>query len=73
VGDLQGGITIVSGMDTIDASKVDTSLIGHSYFADNRSVIADLFSLIRRDAAPTNRFGMRTMWTNGRKYWMFAP
>jgi esterase/lipase superfamily enzyme len=72
-GDLRDAVTIVSGMDTIDASAVDTSFVGHSYFAENRSVIADLFSLLRKDADPSERFGMRAMTAAGLRYWMFVP
>lgn len=72
-GDLGDVVTIVAGMDTIDASAVDTSFLGHSYFAENRSVIADLFALLRKDAAPSERFGMRPMTSAGRRYWQFAP
>jgi esterase/lipase superfamily enzyme len=44
-GDVRGGeVVIASGMETIDATAVDTSLLGHSYFAERRSVIADIFS-----------------------------
>jgi esterase/lipase superfamily enzyme len=72
-GDLSDSITVVDGIDTIDATDVDTTLLGHSYFADNRSVIADLFHLIRNGAAPADRFGMRPMSAGGQRYWKFAP
>ena len=72
-GDLKDAVTIVRGMDTIDASAVDTSLVGHSYFAESRSVIADVFALLRKDADPADRFGMRAMTAAGLRYWMFVP
>ena len=72
-GDLRDGVTIVRGMDTIDASAVDTSFVGHSYFAENRSVVADLFALLRKDLDPSERFGMRAMTSAGLRYWMFVP
>lgn len=72
-GDLSDVVTIAAGIDTIDVSAVDTSFLGHSYFAENRSVIADLFALVRKDAAPSERFGMRPMTSVGRRYWQFAP
>ena len=40
-------LVIVDSMDTIDASRVDTDLIGHGYFSENKAVIDDLFMLIR--------------------------
>jgi glutamyl-tRNA reductase len=36
----------------IDATAVDTSLLGHSYYGDSRSILADMFDLIRR-GSPT--------------------
>jgi esterase/lipase superfamily enzyme len=59
--------------DTVDATTVDTSLIGHSYFADNRSVLADLFSLIRYDLPPQSRFGLEQQILNQEIYWKFKP
>src|SRR5581483_8229450 len=40
-------IFIMHGIDTVDASAVDTTLIGHTYYADERSIISDIFALIR--------------------------
>jgi esterase/lipase superfamily enzyme len=40
-------LVVVDSMDTVDASRVDTDLIGHGYFAENKAVIDDLFMLIR--------------------------
>ena len=72
-GDLRDLVTIVDGMDTIDATAVDTDLLGHSYYADNRTVISDLFQLLRYGASPSERFGMHPMSAPGGRYWRFAP
>jgi esterase/lipase superfamily enzyme len=66
-------LVVVDAVDTIDASAVDTSLLGHSYYGDNRSVVADLFDLIRRGSAPTDRFGLKPMKRYGLPYWLFQP
>jgi hypothetical protein len=42
-------------MDTVDASDVNTALIGHGYFRDNKEVMDDLFMMIRFDADARNR------------------
>ena len=47
-GDASDGIVVASGLETIDASAVDTGLMGHSYFCENPFVIRDLFDLIMR-------------------------
>jgi len=70
----QGGnqIVIVRGVDSIDASSVDTSLIGlyHQYYADNSSVLSDLFYLLK-DQPPDKRFGLRRETAPDGDYWEF--
>lgn len=66
------GIVIVPGIDTIDVSAVDTNLIGHFYYRNNRSVISDMFNLIRGEL-PDERFGLRAKEIRGLKYWVFNP
>jgi esterase/lipase superfamily enzyme len=73
-GDPSGGIVIVPGIDTIDATAVDTGLTGHSYYGDNRSVITDIHALIAKDTPPSQRFGLsqRAIPPN-LIYWIFRP
>lgn len=72
-GDAGDGIVISTGLDSIDASAVDTSFMGHSYFGDNRSVISDLYSLLRDGKSPDQRFGMRERASATGRYWAFLP
>jgi esterase/lipase superfamily enzyme len=72
-GDATGGVVIVNGIDTIDASAVDTSLIGHSYFGDNRSVLSDMFTLLESRNPPSKRFGLQPARFDGKQYWVFQP
>lgn len=72
-GDTDDGIVIVEGMDTIDASLVDTSLLGHSYYGDNRSVLSDISNLFRTRQGPEARFGLRRANHNGAVYWEMQP
>ena len=66
-------LVVVDAVDTVDASAVDTSLLGHSYYGDNRSVVGDIFELIRRGSAPADRFGLTSMKRYGAQYWVFNP
>lgn len=70
-GDSGDGLIIVEHIDTIDAAAIDTSLLGHSYFGDNRSVIGDLFRLINDALPPERRHPLRSMQRNGKQYWLF--
>lgn len=58
-------------MDTIDATAVDTSLLGHSYFAEARLVLADVYYLIRDGTPPEKRFGLTAVDTQTGRYWLF--
>jgi esterase/lipase superfamily enzyme len=68
-------ILVLPGMDTIDVTALDTDFLGHSYYGDNRSVISDIFYLIRGHAAK-ERHGLRKALTNNPNnlsYWKFQP
>jgi esterase/lipase superfamily enzyme len=72
----QGGdkVVLVSGITTIDASVVDTSLFGalHQYYADSRSILSDVFQLMQ-GRPPKERFGLQHAEKNGVPYWIFRP
>ena len=72
-GDSGDKIVIVPGIDTIDVSVVDTSLVGHSYYGDNRSMLSDLFNLLRSGSPPDQRFGLTPKEVDGSRYWVFRP
>ena len=46
-GDAGEKMVIVDGVETIDASGIDTSFLSHSYFADTNSIISDIFDIIQ--------------------------
>jgi esterase/lipase superfamily enzyme len=64
-------LVVVPGIETIDASHVDTSLIGHSYFAEERSVLSDLFYLVRDNLGADQRFGLKPVDASVGRHWEF--
>ena len=72
LGDSTGGICIVSGMDSIDATNLDTSLVGHSYYGDRKSILADFYYLINEGQRPDKRFGLEKVSTPSGIYWKFS-
>lgn len=48
-------IMVLEGMDTVDASRIDTSLLGHSYYGSHKVVMEDILELIIRGLEPTQR------------------
>ena len=51
-------MVVLAGMDSVDASNVDTDLLGHGFFSDARSVLSDIFGVIR-DEAVAKRFNLQ--------------
>lgn len=65
-------IAIVAGVDTIDASDVDTSFMGHSYFAENSSVLSDLLELFKNRQPPTKRPRLKESKKGAGVFWKVA-
>ncbi len=61
------------GMETIDATSINTSFLGlglgHSYFSDKRSMLTDLGYLLQRGLPANQRKGLRPSSDN--TYWIF--
>jgi esterase/lipase superfamily enzyme len=70
-GDSGPGLVIVPGIETIDATGMDTSLLGHSYFAETRSVLSDIFYVVRNSQRADQRFGLLRVDTPAGRYWVF--
>lgn len=70
IGISNGGLYSFDGLETVDASELNTSLLslGHGYFAEKRSVITDLGNLIRNGLGAASR-GLRS--SADKKYWLF--
>jgi esterase/lipase superfamily enzyme len=73
-GDSGSGIVVVKGIDTIDVSAVDTSLVGHSYYGSSDTVLTDIWDLIKCAKSPDLREYLRPRdYQGGLKYWVFEP
>jgi esterase/lipase superfamily enzyme/HEAT repeat protein len=71
-GDSGSELLLVPGVQTIDATAVDSSLLGHSYYGSNVNVLHDLGQLL--DGKPIEaRDYLRPNSDVTRPYWYFAP
>jgi len=62
-------VTLVEGIDTVEVSNVDLTLLGHGYYGAAAGVLYDLRELLVHDASP----GSRVRLTNtNRGYWQIA-
>ena len=72
-GEAEDSLVIVDGVDTIDASRVDTSLIGlrHSYFGSARSILSDIAALLNDRKEPSLRFDVKAAGAPPRQHWAY--
>jgi esterase/lipase superfamily enzyme len=54
-------LIVCDGLDTVDVSPIDTSLIGHSYYGDNPLMIRDLEAVIALSLPPDGRGWLQRM------------
>jgi esterase/lipase superfamily enzyme len=62
-------LTVLRGVETIDASKVDGDWLGHSYVATNKQILDDLFAATVLDKAARDR-NLRPSARRGVQYWI---
>jgi esterase/lipase superfamily enzyme len=70
-GDTGRDLIILPGMDTIDVTGIDTSLLGHAYYAANQSVLTDLVQLLKQSLPPDRRELLLPSDRDGQRYWTF--
>jgi esterase/lipase superfamily enzyme len=63
-------VTTVDGIDTVEVTGLDMSVLGHGYFAEAHGVLYDMHQLLRENAAPGARLRTRARRTpEGRRFW----
>jgi esterase/lipase superfamily enzyme len=72
LGDTDPTVHVLKNYECIEASSVDTDLLGHSYVRDSTSVLSDIFDLIGNGSPATQRFRLSEQHTlDGLPYWSF--
>lgn len=65
-------LVVLTGMDTIDASLVDTDFLGHSYFVQNRALLTDMAYIFSNHFRADKRAGLhRISREKSIDYWQF--
>jgi esterase/lipase superfamily enzyme len=65
----QPGVPLISGVDTVDVSRIDLSLLGHGYYREARPLLEDMYDLLLEGTAPDRRFGLQKIETEPQRYW----
>ncbi len=63
-------VTIMPGLDTIEVSGVDLTLLGHGYSAAPRDVLHDIYDVLVNDLPPQRRMGLRCVEAGSKPYWV---
>ena len=64
-------IMIAPGIDTINVTNSDLTVLGHGYVADSREVLQDMHQLLAHGDPPERRFGLHEDKTDaGERYWL---
>lgn len=72
-GDAGDTIVLVPGIETIDVSGVDTSMLAHSYFVESLPVIDDIRQFFRSNMPAAKRKPLQVMKHKRGLFWRIAP
>ncbi len=64
-------LVVVDGVETIDASDASGGLLGHSYFAEDRRIMEDIFALLQTGQRADLRFGLEAVDAPPGRHWTF--
>jgi esterase/lipase superfamily enzyme len=70
-GEAGEGLVVVDGVETVDASETSGGLLGHSYFAEDRRIMEDIYSLLQTGQRAEQRFGLEAVDSAKGRYWTF--
>lgn len=65
-------LVVVPGVDTIDVSGIDLSLLGHSYYGDSELMLRDLFEVILSRLPAAKRSTLISRQLKSQVYWQLA-
>jgi esterase/lipase superfamily enzyme len=68
-GDSRHGVLVTKELDTVDASGIDTALLGHSYYGDCLPILNDVRKLVALDLPPKERNLLAWPVDNELTYW----
>jgi esterase/lipase superfamily enzyme len=68
-GDSSSGPFIIPGIETIDATETNASILGHSYFEESEVVRNDLALLLSERTSAAHRQNLNTVKFQGKIYW----
>ncbi len=71
-GDSSEGPLLFPGIETIDVTAANRSILGHSYFEESEVVAQDLAQLLNTGLPAGQRDGLAALWRDGIQYWQLT-
>lgn len=65
-------LVVVPGVDTIDVSGIDLSLLGHSYYGDSEAILRDLYEVLLSRLPAYKRSSLISRAYESQVYWQLA-
>jgi esterase/lipase superfamily enzyme len=65
------GLVVIEGVETIDASQTSGGILGHSYFAEDRRMMEDIYALLQTGQRADQRFGLEAVNSPTERHWTF--
>lgn len=66
-------LVVVPGIETVDVSGIDLSLLGHSYYGDSPSMLQELYELVRGRLPAARRRLLQPRPLGELTYWQLVP
>lgn len=70
-GDAGEALVVIPGVETIDATFVDSSLLGHSYIGGSETLLSDLVEIFKSGKRASKRQKLKQKTYNNLPYWVF--
>ena len=64
-------VVVVPGVDTVSASNLDLTRLGHGYIGEAKELLADMYDLFRDGKPPSKRFRLAKETAPSGVYWKF--
>jgi esterase/lipase superfamily enzyme len=68
-GESGAGIVVMPGIETVDVSGIDLSLLGHSYYGESQHLLHDLFHIVRNALPAAQRSWLVRRELGTLEYW----
>ena len=68
-GDSRQGVLVVDGIETIDATGLDESFLGHSYFSETKPILNDILEIINTSKRAARRRSLEKQQQDEGVYW----